>query len=420
MTEIRHDVHSAFCSLRRPVYVAVLAAGCASGSEKHTAAPATQTAAAAPLRTCLDSIEPRALVCSNGAARRVGDTLFIKLDTAERRMLDFSRGDNAQEFRYVGRIGRARFHVVAEHGYEGPPEAILINPHGGRDRTVIGVVKASPDGERFVTAEAYWNDCEDLPVMEVWRLTDSIPVLDWRLKPNSCETDKGWGAVDPKWRSADTLDFFRSHLVSSAGGGRYGRDPMAAVRDNHGWRLIGDRAHPVENPVPIMPYVSEGECSGSSCAMKEMVACRAFMAQPLMPGSKGTDVIPGDEVRVFGTVLIVDQPGVVVFEGPVSGANGGDALPKTFQRGDSLYLLEHLGGARWEWWWHGRPGSSRLDWLDSTAKVRAGTKASTISEPRYTRWTKIMRMPREPEAAWMTYVKAEPGMWATARDRCRG
>ena len=192
------------------------------------------------------------------------------------------------------------------------------------------------------------------------------------------------------------------------------------MRDQQGWRLIGDRAHPVDHPAPIMPYVSEGDCAWFSCARETAVACRAFLAKALSPVREGTDVIPEDKLNVFGTVLIVDRPGVLVFDGPVSGGNGGEALPQSFQRGDTLYLIEYLGGGRWTWWWRGRPGSSRFDWLDSLGNVGLGTKASMSSDQRYTRWTKIMRMPRGAEGAEMTFVRAEPGMWATVANRCRG
>ena len=167
-----------------------------------------------------------------------------------------------------------------------------------------------------------------------------------------------------------------------------------------------------------MPYVAEPECVGDSCKVTHEIACRAFWADSLSPVRHGTDVIPGDKLDVFGSFLTVERPGVIAFDGPVSGASGGEALPSVFQRGDTLYLLEYLGDARWTWWWHGRPGSSRFDWLDSTAKVRAGTKATLRSAPRYARWTRIMRLPRGPEGAEWTYVKAEPGLWATDGLRC--
>ena len=378
-------------------------------------------AAASASHACMDSSETRAIACSRETARRVGDTLFLKLGTGERRIVDTVRGGVVRLYRYAGRVGRAGFHIVTLHFYEGPWQTLLINPRSGREARVIMDLALSPEGERFVTAKPDWNDCQgDEPGMEVWRLTDSIPVLEWRLKPNSCATEAGWGAVEPRWRSADTLDFVRGHVVRSGESYSYARDPMAAVRDEHGWRLIGDRARPTENPPPIMPYVSEGECTGFSCVVKERIACRVFMAKALMPARNGTDVIPGDKLRVFGTVLVVDRPGVVVIDGPVSGGSGMEALPNQLQRGDTLYLLEYLGDARWAWWFNGRSGSSRLDWLDATGQVRPGMPASLRSEPLYTRWTKLMRMPRGPEGAGMTFVKAQPGMWATSRDLCPG
>src|SRR5438128_1250779 len=102
---MRVRIRCDFSRVQALACAAILGAGCAPGSEERTPAPPKQAAGAAQSRTCLDSVETRALACSNGAARRVGDSLFLKLDTVERRMLNYSHGEMEQTFRYVGRIG---------------------------------------------------------------------------------------------------------------------------------------------------------------------------------------------------------------------------------------------------------------------------------------------------------------------------
>src|SRR5579862_1021861 len=138
---------------------------------------------------CMNASEARALACSNGKARRHGDTLIIRLATGERRMINESHGDFLRVYQYAGTVGRGGFHIVTLHFYEGPWQSLLINPMSGREASTLMDIVPSPDGERFVTDKSDWNDCEgDEPGLEVWRLTDSVPVLDWRLKPNSCHT----------------------------------------------------------------------------------------------------------------------------------------------------------------------------------------------------------------------------------------
>jgi hypothetical protein len=100
----------------------------------------------------------------------------------------------------------------------------------------------APDGARFVTAaQPDWNNCteRDQPSMDVWRFTDGLPVLEWRLDPWNCRTGTGWGPTDPRWRGADTIDFIRNDRVLGGESAGYRRRAIVAVRGPGGWRVVG-------------------------------------------------------------------------------------------------------------------------------------------------------------------------------------
>jgi hypothetical protein len=91
----------------------------------------------------------------------------------------------------------------------------------------------SPDSLRFAAANALW-DCAESPDqrLEIWRFTDSVPELEWRLEKLPCKSS-GRAATAPVWKSSDTLDFTR-HREALADSGEVGR----AAHDARGWRLL--------------------------------------------------------------------------------------------------------------------------------------------------------------------------------------
>jgi hypothetical protein len=134
-------------------YVAVsllLVLGC---SRDRTKRAESATAAVAPSVVCTDSVEARAFACSGQAARRVGDTLFLRLtagrDTA---FINNPTSEAPGEFRYLGRIGHAAFHLVKESGHETSESWIFVNPRTGHTATALDEPHFSPDSTRFVTA----------------------------------------------------------------------------------------------------------------------------------------------------------------------------------------------------------------------------------------------------------------------------
>jgi hypothetical protein len=190
---------------------------------------------------CRDSVESRAIACSRGVARRSGDTLTIRLANGKLATFIEQGGELPGGYHYAGRIGARGFHIVRSEGFETPPTWLFVDPRDGRRISASDEPIYSPDGARFVTAAAPdWNNCteRDHPSMDVWRFTDSLPVLEWRLDPFSCRTGNGWGPTDPRWRGADTIDFSRNDEVSAGNSRTYRRRALVAVRSAAGWRVV--------------------------------------------------------------------------------------------------------------------------------------------------------------------------------------
>jgi len=197
---------------------------------------------------CWDNVEVRALACSSQTARRVGETLYVRLTNgSEVSYVDVNAGEDDGGYRYVGRIPRPPLFVVQEYGHETGPSWLFVDQRTGRGVSVNDEPVVSADSTRFVTvAEPDWNNCAERnqPSLDVWRFTDTLPVLEWRLVSWDCRRQSGWGPTAPLWRGPDTLEFIRNeeivrdtatktptsveHLTSHG----------VAVRDRKGWRVI--------------------------------------------------------------------------------------------------------------------------------------------------------------------------------------
>lgn len=203
----------------------------------------------APAGSCTDRNEARAFACSGGSARRAGDTLFVRLSSGrDLSFIDDPHGEAPGGFHYAGRIGGATFHMIERYGHESAETFILVNAQTGRRVEASDEPVLSPDGMRFATAaEPDWNNCSERnhPSLDIWRLTDSVPVREWRLDPFDCQARTGWGPIHPHWRTVDTLEFLRSDEVrkatpdSSGIPVQYRTTPMRAVHDVNGWRIPG-------------------------------------------------------------------------------------------------------------------------------------------------------------------------------------
>jgi hypothetical protein len=179
-----------------------------------------------------DSVEASALASAEGSAQRTGDTLFIILTTGRRIPFMNTEGEAPGGYRYVGRLADGRYELLEEYGHETYPRAIILNRRTGQMVSTSRSLLFSADGSHFAVADADWQNCTELdqPGMEVWRMTDSVPVREWKLTPWACKTRSGWGPTDPSWRGSDSLDFVRNEIS-------HDKSSVRAVRDNGRWHL---------------------------------------------------------------------------------------------------------------------------------------------------------------------------------------
>jgi hypothetical protein len=233
---------------RTPIFALVAAAACVSAAQDGTDQGSKRSSAARPGQSwCWASVEYRAIECSGQTARRSGDTLYVRL--AGGRDLPFVDDQTSEApggYHYVGRIPQPPLHVVQQYGHESPPSWIFVNERTGRSVVANDEPVISPDSSRFVTAaQPDWNNCteRDHPSLDVWRFTDTVPVLEWRFDPWNCRRQVGWGPTNPHWHGPDTLEFVGNEEIirdTAAKEPIVQRRmwPVVAVHGRIGWRIL--------------------------------------------------------------------------------------------------------------------------------------------------------------------------------------
>jgi hypothetical protein len=253
--------------MTRPATLAVfLLAACAGGKDiKQAAADSVASPVAAVVdssaaQTASDTVPPDSIAgevgridcnevghgvvyecAATGSVKRTGDSLFVRLATG--RVLTFVDevgGEAPGGYYYNGRIGNGVFDVVESWGHEAPAVPIIINRRTGKTVRTSDQLILSPDGGRFANFAPDWNNCAERsqPTMDIWRLTDSIPVRELRLSTFDCGTKRGWGAIDVAWRGTDTVEFTRAELDTASANAstpRTIRTPGRAVRVGNTW-----------------------------------------------------------------------------------------------------------------------------------------------------------------------------------------
>jgi hypothetical protein len=193
--------------------------------------------------------EKRVIATSSGRVRRVGDTLFIRTAAgAESTYVDNPvDNDTYVKFTYEGTVAVGALHKIDVRGWESGATLLVSAVTGGELRAVNDPVM-SPDGKRFAAAALSMEVCEGETRLEIFRLTDTIPLLEWSVNPFDCGTDTGWGPSAPKWRSPDTLEFTRNELPpresrrrGPSGITNYVTRPMLVVRADTTWRIVSPR-----------------------------------------------------------------------------------------------------------------------------------------------------------------------------------
>ena len=230
--------------------LAVIAAApdCTSERAKH-AEPVPAPVMAGRSAEAVQQGEQRALSQRLGSVRRVGDTLFIRVASgAESTFVDNPvDNDTYVKFTYVGTVANGALHHIDVQGWESGG-SMLVSATSGRKIWIPGPPVVSPDGRRFASSQMAMQICEGITVLEIYRVTDSIPVREWGIEPFNCATNVGWGASDQVWLSPDTLRFTRYELsplkgpgLDSAGGPPYPTQRMLVVHAGAGWRMVPPR-----------------------------------------------------------------------------------------------------------------------------------------------------------------------------------
>lgn len=237
-------------TIRIALVTAIVLAACAKGTDDHARAggsPLARSASPSP-RWCWDTVEVRALTCSQQTARRSGDTLRVRLANGrEAAFVDDPVGEAPGGYHYVGRIPRPPVQVVQQYGHESAPRWIFVSEVTGGTVTANDQPILSPDSARFVTAaQPDWDNCSERehPSLDVWRFADTLPILEWRLDPWDCRRQEGWGPTDPHWRGPDTLEFVHNNRQVTAQRStaaptddqRVAHD--VAIRTSEGWHIV--------------------------------------------------------------------------------------------------------------------------------------------------------------------------------------
>lgn len=209
---------------------------CACRSQSPRA-DTSRTAVVSPI--CTDSDEVRAIACSGGSARRVAETLFVRLDSGIDKAFRNRGGEADVTYQYAGRLGRPPFHLIEVVGGERPPRWKFLNGRSGDEIEADDQLLMSPDSTRFVTPGT-WGDCDDLgdAGMVMWQLTDRIPVMTWGITTWHCQPESGWGPSDLHWRTSDTLEFIRNERVEGDTLGKRRKRSMLLVHEPTGWHII--------------------------------------------------------------------------------------------------------------------------------------------------------------------------------------
>jgi hypothetical protein len=68
------------------------------------------------------------------------------------------------------------------------PKWIIVDTRTGRTLGDLDSPVLSPNSTRFATTADGWDNCSEAngPLVEVWRMTDSLPVREWHLQPFDC------------------------------------------------------------------------------------------------------------------------------------------------------------------------------------------------------------------------------------------
>lgn len=106
-------------------------------------------------------------------------------------------------YRYDRHLPEIGFHLVQIGRYEGG-SWLLVDARTTGQTPILGPPAVSPGRTRFAAASVDLEAGYDPNGLQVWRLVDGAPRLEWGL-----DGGDSWGASDPVCRGEGELDFTR-------------------------------------------------------------------------------------------------------------------------------------------------------------------------------------------------------------------
>jgi hypothetical protein len=110
-------------------------------------------------------------------------------------------------YRYHGFVEALDSHLVMVSFYEGGAY-VLVSAQTGHQTHVLAPPVLSPDRKRFVAASLDLEAGHDPNGLQVWRVTEFGPRLEWGL-----DGGETWGASELVWRTPDVVEFTRHSIV---------------------------------------------------------------------------------------------------------------------------------------------------------------------------------------------------------------
>lgn len=203
----------------RRIALLLLATACATPPPAASPAPAASQPAETPGMTstetcpaeynaaqrCMARIEERRMAAAGGAVSRVADTLVIRGTNGNRLALenDTTAGNGTRVYRYDRFLPEIGFHLVELSFYEGG-SYVLVDARTTDQTMVIAPPVVSPGRTRFAAAMVDLWAGYDYNGIQVWRLGEGGPRLEWEIGGGD-----QWGASGIAWASEEALDFNR-------------------------------------------------------------------------------------------------------------------------------------------------------------------------------------------------------------------
>lgn len=207
----------------------LLAAGAACGGETESAVE--KDAVQPPVTGTERDSEAERLNASQGVARRVGDTLVLRLRSGQEVRLahDTAGSDNWVLYSFEGHLSGMPFYGIRVSYFEGSGY-LIVHDSTGRRTQLDAAPLPSPSGKSIGTASLDLVAAFDPTRLFVATLVGDTLATEFELSP----TD--WGPDSLRWDGDDTLRFVQQWVTDEPG--VYRSSAAQLVRSAAGWRLV--------------------------------------------------------------------------------------------------------------------------------------------------------------------------------------